>query len=137
MLSVATAALAVAFLGGPVATAAPANANTFELDLDCADGSHPTITVLTPTPDQAAVHVVGSTSVVVPTRFQWHIVVTADADGAVLDESSPPPEPVHGRSGERLDTVECTFTQFAHHDWTDVGPVTIEVDGTVDARFPH
>ena len=92
--------------------------------------------MLTPTPDQAAVHVVGGTSVVIPTRFQWHIVVT-DADGTVLDEASPAPELVHGRSVERLDTVECTFTQFAHHDWPDVGPVTIEVDGTVDAMFPH
>ena len=132
----ATAALGLTVAGGSAVTAAPDNANTFTLDISCADGSAFVITVLAPTPERAATHVVGSTSVIVPTRFQWHVVVT-DGSGQVIDESTSPPEPVHGRSGEHLDTVECTFTQFAHHDWPDIGPVTIEVDGTVDAYVPR
>jgi hypothetical protein len=134
-LLVAAATLGLATTG-PAAFAGPANAPSFTLELACADGQHYTVTVLEPTPDTAAVHVVDGTSVIVPTSFRWHVLVT-DAAGDVLDESGPTPEPVHGTSGERLDTVECTFTQWAHHDWPDVGPVTIEVDGTVEAFLPR
>jgi hypothetical protein len=55
----------------------------------------------------------------------------------VLDETTSPPEAVHGRSVDQLDTTECTFTHFAYHDFPDVGPVTIEVDGTVWAYKPR
>jgi hypothetical protein len=134
MLGTAAAAVGLALLAAPAAQADPQNANTFEIQLSCANGQHPTVTLLETTPDQAAVHVVGSTAVLVPTTFQWHVQVT-DSDGNILDDTTSPPEQVHGRSGERLHTVECTFTQLAHHDWPDVGPVTIEVDGTVQA-FP-
>jgi hypothetical protein len=60
-----------------------------------------------------------------------------DAEGNVLDETTSPPQSVHGRSGDQLATLECTFTQFAYHDWPDVGQVTIEVDGTVWAYAPR
>ncbi len=113
------------------ALGAPDNANTLVLDLGCTDGQHYSITVLEPTPDQAAAHVVNGTSVLIPTVFQWHIVIT-DTDGNVLDESNPPPELVHGHSAAQLDTIECTFTQTAHHE-----AYTVQVDGTVQAYLPH
>ncbi len=131
----ALAATLAAFTAAAPAVAAPDNGNTFTLDLGCSDGHDYSITLLTTTPEQPAVHIVGTTSVLVPTAFQWHVLVT-DADGNVLDETTSAPESVHGGSVDRLDTIECTFTQFAHHDWPDVGPVTIEVDGTVDAYVP-
>lgn len=70
----------------------------------------------------------------VPTVFQWHIVVT-DAHGNILDESTPPPELVHGRSGGQLKPIECTFSQTAHHDSPD-GGYTVRMDGTVQAFVP-
>lgn len=72
----------------------------------------------------------------VPTAFQWHVVVT-DAEGRMLDETTSPREAVHGRSVDRLYTVECRFTQVAHHDYPDTGPVTITIDGTVWAHLPR
>lgn len=78
----------------------------------------------------------GSTSVLIPSAFQWHLVVT-DAEGNVLDETTSPLEMVHGRSVDRLETLEFTFTQFAHHDFPDVGPVTIQLSGTVWAHKPR
>jgi hypothetical protein len=130
------AATLAASLGAPGALAAPNNANTITLDLACSDGLYYSITLLETTPDQPAAHIVGSTSVLVPTAFQWHLIVT-DAEGNVLDETTAPPEMVHGRSVDRLETLECTFTQFAHHDFPDVGPVTIQLDGTVWAHKPR
>lgn len=130
-------ALAV-LLGMPTAASAdPDNSNTFPLDLSCSNGQDYTITVLATAPEQAAVHVVDGPSVLVPTTFAFHTLVTADDTGAVLDETSTPPMAVHGRSGEQLDTFTCTFAQFAHHVWPDVGAVTIEVDGTVEAYVPR
>ena len=105
------------------------------LDLSCADGQDYSITLLERTTEDPAVHVVGTTSVLVPTAFQWHVLMS-DAEGNVLDESTSPVEPVHGRSGQQLDTLTCTFTQFGHHDIPGVGPVTIQVDGTVWAFRP-
>jgi hypothetical protein len=131
-MTAAATALGLGLLAAPAALADPANANTFALELSCSNGEHPTVTVLETAPEQPAVHVVNSTSVLIPTTFQWHVLVT-DSAGTILEETTSPPEQVHGRSGEQLDTIQCTFAQFAHHDWPDVGPVTIEVDGTVDA----
>lgn len=128
LLSGAQAALAM------TAQAAPQGANTFTLDVTCSDGNDYEVTLVDTAPDRAAVHVVGATTVLVPTAFQWHVVVTDD-EGVVLDESTSSLEPVHGRSVERLDTVECTFSQVAHHE-TDSGPMTITVDGTVWAHKP-
>lgn len=135
----APAVLLLAGLGLAVSPAAadPNNANSFPLDLTCSNGQEYAVTVMATTGDQPAVHVVDSTSVLVPTNFRFHLRITADADGTVLDESDTPPETVHGRSGDRLDTFECTFAQFAHHVWPDVGAVTIEVDGTVQGYLPH
>ena len=136
LLFATAGALAVVLGVASGASADPNNANTFPLDLNCANGQHHTVTVLAPAPEEAAVHIVDSTAVLVPTRFQWHMLVT-DAAGHVLDETSTPPDAVHGRSVEHLETVECTFTQFAHHEWPGVGAVTIRVDGTVDAYLPR
>jgi hypothetical protein len=130
------AATLAASAGAAPALAAPHNANTFTLDLTCSDGHDYSITLLETTPEQPAVHIVGTTSVLVPTAFQWHVVVT-DAEGNVLDETTSPQEMVHGRSVDQLNTTECTFIQFAYHDFPDVGPVTIEVDGTVWAYMPR
>jgi len=121
-------------LGLSVALAAPNNANTFVLNLECSNGQEYAVTVLEPAPDRAAVHVVDSRSVLIPSVFQWHVVVT-DAHGNILDESTPPPELVHGRSGEQFKTIECTFSQTAHHDSPD-GGYTVRVDGTVQAFDP-
>ncbi len=129
-----TAVLAALAGAGP-AVAAPDNDNTFTLSLGCSDGHDYSITLLATTPDRPAVHIVGTTTVLVPTAFQWRTLVTG-AGGNVLDEVTSPPAAVHGNSVNRLDTIECTFTQVAHHDWPDVGPVTIEVDGTVWAYLP-
>jgi hypothetical protein len=63
--------------------------------------------------------------------------VVTDAAGNVLDETTSLPQTVHGGSVNQLDTTRCTFAQFAYHDWPDVGPVTIEVDGTVWAHRPR
>lgn len=135
-LGVTLAAMLAASVGAPGALAAPNNANTIMLDVACSDGHDYSITLLEITPDQAAAHIVGSTSVLIPSAFQWHLVVT-DAEGNVLDETTSPLEMVHGRSVDRLDTLECTFTQFAHHDFPDVGPVTIQLSGTVWAHKPQ
>jgi hypothetical protein len=132
LLLFAAGALGLAVAAAPAAMADPSNTNTFPLDLSCSDGQHYSIAVLEPAPEHAAVHLLDSMSVLIPTRFQWHIVVT-DAAGDVLDESNPPPQAVHGSSGERLDTIKCTFTQYAYDNWPDVGAVTIQVDGTVEA----
>lgn len=135
--ALALGALAV-LLGTPTAASAdPDNANTFPLHLSCSNGHDYTITVLANAPETAAVHVVDSPSVLVPTTFAFHTLVTADNSGAVLDESSTSAMAVHGRSGEHLGTFSCVFAQFAHHVWPDVGAVTIEVDGTVEAYVPH
>ncbi len=133
---VTAAAFALVLVAAPSASADPVNQNTFLLDLACSDGQIYTVTVSNPDVEQPAVHLVDSTSVLVPTTFAWHVLVT-DASGGVLDESTSAPEVVHGRSVDRLDTIECTFAQYAYHDWPDVGPVTIEVDGTVQAYRPH
>src|SRR5215203_1153090 len=101
-----TAALACGLLVG-TATAGQASPDTQVLDLRCSNGQQYSITVLTTTAEQAAVRVVAGTSVIVPTSFQWHVVVT-DAEGTVLDESTTGPYSVHGRSVERLSTVTCT-----------------------------
>ncbi len=130
-----TAALLAICGAAAPAEAAPDNSNTFALDLACADGSSYTITLLATTPDQPAVHVVGTTAVLVPVAFQWHTLIT-DADADVLDETTSPVELVHGASAYRLTTVRCTFSQVAHHDWPGIGPVTIVVDGTVWAHRP-
>lgn len=124
------------FVAPAPALAAPDNGNTFSLDLACSDGHDYDITLLETSSDPAAVHIVGTSSVLVPTAFQWHVVVT-DAEGSVLDETTSPPEAVHGRSVDRLHTVECTFTQVAHHDNPDTGSLTITIDGTVWAYLPR
>ena len=119
---------------GPAASAAPDNANTLVLNLDCSNGRHYAITVVEPAPDQAAVHVMDGRAVLIPTVFQWHIVVT-DNNGNVLDETEPPPQLVHGRSAEQHATMTCTFAQIAHHDSPD-GGYTVRVEGTVQAFDP-
>lgn len=135
---IVTIAATLAISAGTAAPvlAAPDNDNTFTLDLTCSDGNAYTVTLLQTTPEQPAAHIVGTTSVLVPAAFAWHVVVTDDSEGTVLDETTSPPEAVHGRSVDRLDTVECTFTQFAHHDWPQVGAVTIATTGTVSAYIP-
>ncbi|HKX67079.1 MAG TPA: hypothetical protein VJN29_07620 [Intrasporangium sp.] len=134
-----SATAAAVLLGGvmaPSAMAGPSNANTFVVDLHCSDQSHYAATVVGTASESAAVHVVGGNSVLTPTVFQWHVLVT-DASGRVLDETLSAPEPVHGASGTRLKTVSCSFTQFAYHDWPDVGAVTIQVTGLVQALRPN
>jgi hypothetical protein len=132
----AIAALAALSVVAEPAYAAPHNANTFTLDLTCSDGRNYDITLMQTSSDRAAVHVVDTTSVLVPTAFRWHVVVTDD-QGRVLDESLSALEPVHGASVERLDTVQCSFIQFAYHDDPGTGAVTIAIDGTVWAHLPQ
>ena len=81
-----------------------------------------------------AVRMVDDTSVLVPTAFQWHTVMTDD-EGTVLDESMTPMYAVHGRSVTRLDTIDCTFSQVAYHELPDGGVLTIRVEGTVKAHL--
>lgn len=131
-----TVAFAALFVVAAPASAAPDNANTFALELNCPDGQDYDITLMQTSSDRAAVHIVGTTSVLVPTAFRWHVVVT-DAQGHVLDEMLSSREPVHGASVDRLDTKECSFTQVAYHDDPATGPVTITIDGTVWAHLPH
>jgi hypothetical protein len=119
---------------GPAASAAPNNANTLVLDLECSNDRHYVITVVEPAPDRAAVLVMDSRAVLTPTVFQWHIVVTDD-NGNILDETTPPPQLVHGRSAEHHATMTCTFAQTAHHDSPD-GGYTVRVEGTVQAFDP-
>lgn len=128
--------MAAVVAGTGPAQAAPANGNTFTLDLACSGGNAYSVTLLETTPEQAAVHVVGTTSVLVPTAFAWRVVVT-NAQGAVLSETTSPPVAAHGASAGGLDTVECTFTQFAHHDFPEIGPVTIATTGTVSGYLPR
>jgi hypothetical protein len=129
-------ALAIALATATTAAADPSNGNTFMLELACSNGQHYAITLLQTAPEKAAVHVVDGPSVLVPTTFSWHTLTTVDETGAVLGETSTPPEAIHGRSAEQLETLSCTFSQFAHHVWDGVGAVTIEVDGTVEAFLP-
>ena len=130
---VAFAALCI--VGAP-AYAAPGNANTFTLDLNCSDGHEYDITLVQTSSDRAAVHIGGTTSVLVPTAFRWHVLVTDD-QGHVIDESLSSREPVHGASVDRLDTRECRFTQVAYHDDPATGRVTITIEGTVWAHLPR
>lgn len=118
------------------ALAGPHNPNTITVNLACSNGHDFAITMLQTSPDRAAVHIVGTTSVLVPTAFQWHVVRT-DSAGTVLDEHTTPRQSVHGRSVERLDTIVCTFTQITHHHLPDTGPVTLTIDGTVWAHTPR
>jgi len=133
--AVPAAVLALASAAGP-AVAAPYNANTFVLDLSCSNGAHYSVTLVDNSADAAPAHLVDSTSVLIPTAFQFHIVVI-DADGNVVDEISPPQRSVHGSSGAQHDTMSCTFTQTETEDIPGVGEVTIHVTGTVDAFLAH
>ncbi|HEY3199000.1 MAG TPA: hypothetical protein VGK55_00540 [Actinomycetes bacterium] len=45
----------------------------------------------------------------------------------------PPQETVRGRSGAPHETISCSFAQIENEDTPDVGPITIKLDGTVDA----
>jgi len=127
--SVPAIALGVALSGGPAA-AAPANANTFLVDLSCSNGQQYTISLLDPAADPAVGHVVDGTAVLIPTAFQFDITVL-DAAGNVLDQISSPVDAVRGGSGQRHDVMTCTFSDTE----TEQGPggevVTIRVDGTV------
>ncbi len=57
------------------------------LDLTYSDGQVYTVAVSSPDAEQSAVHLLGSTSVLVPITFAWHVLMT-DASGDVLDEST-------------------------------------------------
>jgi len=133
--AVPAAVLALASAAGP-AVAAPYNANTFVLDLSCSNGADYSVTLVDNSADAAPAHLVDSTSVLIPTAFQFHIVVI-DADGNVVDEISPPQRSVHGSSGAQHDTMSCTFAQTETEDIPGVGEVTIHVTGTVDAFLAH
>jgi hypothetical protein len=130
---VPVALFGLAAAAGP---AAPYNDNTFVLDLSCSNGAEYTVTLVDNSSDAAPAHLVDNTSVLIPTAFQFHITVF-DADGNVVDEVTPPPEIVHGNSGEQHDTMSCTFSHTETEDIPGAGQVTIQVDGTVDAYLPH
>jgi hypothetical protein len=132
---VPAALLGLAVAAGPAA-AAPYNDNTFVLDLSCSNGADYTVTLVDNSADQAPAHLVDSTSVLIPTAFQFHIIVI-DADGNVIDEVTPPREVVRGSSGAQLGTMTCTFAQTETEDIPGVGEVTLHLDGTVDAYLPH
>lgn len=131
----AVAVFGLAASAGP-AVAAPSNGNTFALDLSCSDGADYPVTLVDTSADAAPAHLVDNTSVLIPTAFQFHITVI-DADGNIVDEISPPLEVVHGSSGAHHDTMSCSFAQTETEDIPGVGPVTIRVDGTVDAYRAH
>ncbi len=40
---------------------------------------------------------------------------------------------MRGRSGAPHETISCSFAQIENEDTPDVGPITIKLDGTVDA----
>lgn len=45
----------------------------------------------------------------------------------------PPQKRVRGRSGAPHETISCSFAQIENEDIPQVGPITIKLDGTVDA----
>ena len=79
-------ALGVALSAGPAA-AAPGNANSFLIDLGCSNGQHYTISVVEPSADQSAGHLVAQPGVLIPTAFQFDVTVLDEA-GAVVDQFS-------------------------------------------------
>jgi len=130
----AATAIGLAMAAATGTAAAPANPNAMVLDLSCSNGQRYSVSVIRPAGERAAVRVLESTSVLVPTAFQWHTVMTDD-EGAVLDESTTPMYPVHGQSDPWLDTMTCTFLQVAHHVLPEGGVLTIQVEGTVRAHL--
>ena len=128
-------ALGVALSAGPAA-AVPGNANSFLIDLGCSNGQHYTISVVEPSADQSAGHLVAQPGVLIPTAFQFDVTVL-DEDGAVVDQFSSPVDLVRGRSEAQHDVMTCTFSQTE----TDVAPdgsaLTIRLDGTVRALLPR
>ena len=72
--AVPVVALGVALSAGPAA-AAPANANSFLIDLGCSNGQSYTISVVEPSADQSAGHLVAQPGVVIPTAFQFDVTV--------------------------------------------------------------
>jgi hypothetical protein len=132
---VPAALLGLAAAAGPAA-AAPYNGNTFVLDLHCSNGADYAVTIVDNSADPAPAHLVDSTSVLIPTAFQFHIIVI-DADGNVVDEVTPLREIVRGMSGEQHDTMSCSFAQTETDYIPGVGEVTLLLDGTVDAYQAH
>ena len=138
--SLIPAIASAAFLGlaasaGP-AVAAPDNGNTFVLDLHCSDGADYTVTLIERSADPAPAHLLASTSVLIPTAFDFHITVI-DADGNVIDEITGPHEIVRGRSGEQHDTMSCTYAQTETVEAPGSGEVTVQLDGRVEAHLAH
>ena len=139
-IMVAAAAALAAAIGGSTAAApaaaAPSNGNTFVLDLSCSDGQHYPITLVDKAAQPSAAHLLDRNSVLIPTAFQFHIVVL-DSVGRVVEEVTPPPQIVRGRSGEHHETMSCTFAQTHNETLAGVGEVTIRLEGTVHAHSPH
>ncbi len=133
--TVPLAVLGLAAGAGPAA-AAPVNGNTFVLDLSCSDGADYAVTLVDNASDAAPAHIVDGNGVLIPTAFQFHITVI-DADGNVVEETTPPLEIVRGHSGAQHDVMSCTFAQTETEDIPGHGQVTIRLDGTVDAYRAH
>ena len=133
--AVPVVALGVALSVGPAA-AAPANANSTLIDLACSNGQSYPISVVEPSADQSAGHLVAQPGVVIPTAFQFDVTLLDEA-GAVVDQFSSPVDLVRGRSEAQHDVMTCTFSQTE----TDVAPdgsaLTIQLDGTVRAFLPR
>jgi hypothetical protein len=129
------ALLGVSGVAAP-AYASPSNANTFLLELGCSDGSHPVVTLVDASDDAAAAHVVDGHGVIVPTAFSFHITVRG-AGGAVIDDFTTPWTGVHGTSGAHLGTVTCTFHQTETEVVPDLGEVTVDLEGAVEAFRPR
>jgi hypothetical protein len=131
----AVATLACSAIGA-AAQAAPYNSHTFDLRLRCDDGSAYVLSVVD-NQGQSPGHDEDSTSVFIPTDFgEFHITVS-DLQGNVLDEEVAPPQVSHGRSGEQVTTLHCSFSQSELETIPDAGEVRILVEGTVDGFLSH
>lgn len=131
----ALAILACSAIGG-AAEAAPNNSHTFDLQLSCDDGSSHVLSVVD-NQGQSPGHDESSTSVFIPTGFgEFHITVS-DLQGNVLDEEVAPPQVSHGRSGEQVTSLHCSFSQSEVETIPEAGQVQIHVEGTVDGFLSH
>jgi hypothetical protein len=75
-------------------------------------------------------HDLASTTILVPTAFGVHGVLT-DADGNVIDEFVDPPMVKGSSSKQRATTTSCTFTITESFEDLDLGPLTFTGDGSV------
>ena len=83
---------------------------TAPVDLACSNGQTYPISVVEPSADQWAGHLVAQPGVLIPTAFQFDVTVLA-ADGTVIDRFSTPVDLVRGRSEAHHDVMTCTFSQ--------------------------